>query len=81
MPVTEAEMADLDTRPGTGKAAGLGVLMAAGLGLANGPASSASTSAVAPEEVGLASGISNSARYVGGSPATAATSPGRLPVI
>jgi EmrB/QacA subfamily drug resistance transporter len=49
------------------------VVMAVGLGLANGPASSASTSAVRPEEVGQASGISNMARYVGGSLATAAT--------
>jgi EmrB/QacA subfamily drug resistance transporter len=49
------------------------VVMAVGLGLANGPASSASTSAVEPSEVGQASGISNMARYVGGSLATAAT--------
>ncbi|MEU8610743.1 MFS transporter, partial [Actinoplanes sp. NPDC048791] len=45
---------------------------AIGLGLANGPASSASTAAVAPAEVGQASGISNMARYVGGSLAVAA---------
>ncbi len=49
------------------------VVMAVGLGLSNGPASSASTSAVPPDEVGQASGISNMARYVGGSLATAAT--------
>src|SRR6185369_16194511 len=49
------------------------VVMAVGLGLANGPASSASTSAVEPAQVGQASGISNMARYVGGSLATAAT--------
>jgi hypothetical protein len=49
------------------------VVMAVGLGLANGPASSASTSSVAAEQVGQASGISNMARYVGGSLATAAT--------
>ena len=49
------------------------VVMAIGLGLANGPASSASTSAVEPPQVGQASGISNMARYVGGSIATAAT--------
>ena len=49
------------------------VIMAVGLGLANGPASSASTSSVEPAEVGQASGISNMARYVGGSLATAAT--------
>jgi MFS family permease len=48
--------------------------IAVGLGLANGPASSASTAAVAPEEVGQASGISNMARYVGGSLAVAAVS-------
>ncbi|MEU8234746.1 MFS transporter [Actinoplanes sp. NPDC048967] len=45
---------------------------AIGLGLANGPASSASTAAVAPAEMGQASGISNMARYVGGSLAVAA---------
>jgi EmrB/QacA subfamily drug resistance transporter len=50
------------------------VAIAVGLGLANGPASSASTAAVAPEEVGQASGISNMARYVGGSLAVAAVS-------
>jgi EmrB/QacA subfamily drug resistance transporter len=49
------------------------VVMAIGLALANGPASSASTSSVEPAEVGQASGISNMARYVGGSLATAAT--------
>jgi len=43
------------------------VLVSAGLGLANGPASSASTAVVAEEQVGQASGISNMARYVGGS--------------
>jgi EmrB/QacA subfamily drug resistance transporter len=48
------------------------IAIAAGLGLANGPASSASTAAVAAEEVGQASGISNMARYVGGSLAVAA---------
>jgi predicted permease len=42
-------------------------VIAAGLGLSNGPASSASTSAVSPEQVGQASGISNMARYIGGS--------------
>jgi EmrB/QacA subfamily drug resistance transporter len=46
--------------------------IAVGLGLANGPASSASTASVAPEEVGQASGISNMARYIGGSLAVAA---------
>ena len=48
------------------------VVMAIGLGLANGPASAASTSSVEPAQVGQASGISNMARYVGGSIATAA---------
>jgi EmrB/QacA subfamily drug resistance transporter len=45
------------------------VALSAGLGLSNGPASSASTSTavVAPEQVGQASGISNMARYIGGS--------------
>lgn len=41
--------------------------IAAGLGLSNGPASSASTSSVAAQQVGQASGISNMARYIGGS--------------
>ena len=48
------------------------ITIAAGLGLANGPASAASTAVVAPEEVGQASGISNMARYIGGSLAVAA---------
>ncbi|GAA0468608.1 MFS transporter [Paractinoplanes deccanensis] len=48
------------------------VVLAIGLGFANGPASSASTSAVDPSQVGQASGISNMARYVGGSLAVAA---------
>ena len=48
------------------------ILMAVGLGLANGPASSASTSAVSADQVGAASGISNMARYIGGSLAVAA---------
>ena len=43
------------------------VALSAGLGLANGPASSASTAAVSAEQVGQASGISNMARYIGGS--------------
>jgi MFS family permease len=41
--------------------------LSAGLGLANGPASSASTSSVPHDQVGQASGISNMARYIGGS--------------
>ncbi|GAA2852701.1 MFS transporter [Actinoplanes cyaneus] len=48
------------------------IVLSVGLGLANGPASSASTSAVDPEQTGQASGISNMARYVGGSLAVAA---------
>jgi EmrB/QacA subfamily drug resistance transporter len=48
------------------------VVLAVGLGFANGPASSGSTAAVSPEQVGQASGISNMARYVGGSVAVAA---------
>jgi EmrB/QacA subfamily drug resistance transporter len=48
------------------------VLIAVGLGIANGPASSASTSSVAPSDTGAASGISNMSRYVGGSLAVAA---------
>ena len=41
------------------------VVLSIGLAFANGPASSASTSAVSADEVGAASGISNMARYVG----------------
>ncbi|WP_436533142.1 MFS transporter [Actinoplanes sp. HUAS TT8] len=48
------------------------IVLSVGLGLANGPASSASTSAVDQDQVGQASGISNMARYVGGSLAVAA---------
>lgn len=48
------------------------IVLSAGMGFSNGPASSASTSAVAPEQVGEASGISNMARYVGGAVAVAA---------
>jgi sugar phosphate permease len=43
------------------------IVLSAGLGLANGPASSASTAAVPQDQVGQASGISNMARYIGGS--------------
>ena len=44
------------------------VVLSAGLGLANGPASSLSTSTavVSQDQVGQASGISNMARYIGG---------------
>ena len=48
------------------------VALAVGLGLANGPASSASTASVSPDEVGAASGISNMSRYVGAAVAVAA---------
>jgi EmrB/QacA subfamily drug resistance transporter len=48
------------------------IAIAIGLGLANGPASSASTASVSSDEVGAASGISNMARYIGGSVAVAA---------
>lgn len=48
------------------------VAIAIGLGLANGPASAASTAVVSADEVGQASGISNMARYIGGSLAVAA---------
>ena len=48
------------------------VVLSAGLGLANGPASSASTAAVSHDQVGQASGISNMARYIGGSVVVAA---------
>jgi EmrB/QacA subfamily drug resistance transporter len=48
------------------------VVVAIGLGLANGPASSGSTSSVPDNQVGEASGISNMARYVGSSVAVAA---------
>jgi EmrB/QacA subfamily drug resistance transporter len=46
--------------------------LSVGLGLANGPASSGSTSAVSADEVGQASGISNMSRYVGAAVAVAA---------
>jgi EmrB/QacA subfamily drug resistance transporter len=48
------------------------VLLAVGLGIANGPASAGSTAAVSPDQVGQAAGISNMARYIGGSVAVAA---------
>ena len=47
------------------------VALAVGLGIANGPASSGSTSSVSADEVGQASGISNMARYVGAAVAVA----------
>jgi MFS family permease len=45
--------------------------VAVGMGLSNGPASSASTACVPEKQVGSASGVSNMARYVGASVATA----------
>lgn len=48
------------------------MLLAAGLGLVNGPASSASTSSVSADDVGAASGISSMARYIGAAAFTAA---------
>lgn len=47
------------------------VAIAVGMGLSNGPASSAATAAVPENEVGGASGVSNMARYVGAAVATA----------
>jgi EmrB/QacA subfamily drug resistance transporter len=47
------------------------VAIAVGMGLANGPASAASTAAVSQDQVGEASGISNMARYVGAAVAVA----------
>jgi EmrB/QacA subfamily drug resistance transporter len=46
--------------------------IAVGMGFSNGCASAAATSAVSPDEVGAASGISNMARYVGAALLTAA---------
>ena len=48
------------------------IATAVGLGIANGPASSASTASVPDDQVGSASGISNMARYIGASVAVAA---------
>lgn len=45
--------------------------IAVGMGMTNGPASSAATSCVPQEQVGSASGVSNMARYVGAAVATA----------
>src|SRR3954469_168434 len=50
------------------------ILIAVGLGVANGPASSASTSSVPADQVGQGSGISNMARYVGAALFVAAVS-------
>jgi MFS family permease len=45
--------------------------IAVGMGLSNGPSSSAATACVPQEQVGSASGVSNMARYVGAAVATA----------
>ncbi|WP_066462347.1 MFS transporter [Sanguibacter suarezii] len=45
--------------------------IAVGMGMANGPASSAATASVPEKQVGGASGVSNMARYVGAAVATA----------
>jgi hypothetical protein len=47
------------------------IAIAVGMGLSNGPASAASTACVDASEVGVASGVSNMARYVGAAVATA----------
>lgn len=47
------------------------VAIAVGMGMTNGPASSASTASVPEHQVGGASGVSNMARYVGAAVATA----------
>lgn len=47
------------------------VAIAVGMGLSNGPSSSAATASVPQEQVGGASGVSNMARYVGAAVATA----------
>jgi EmrB/QacA subfamily drug resistance transporter len=47
------------------------VAIAVGMGLSNGPASSAATASVPENQVGSASGVSNMARYVGAAVATA----------
>jgi EmrB/QacA subfamily drug resistance transporter len=49
------------------------IAVAVGLGLSNGPSSTAATSAVPAAQVGAASGISNMARYVGAAVLTAIT--------
>ena len=47
------------------------IAVAVGMGLSNGPATSASTACVSAAQVGAASGVSNMARYVGAAVATA----------
>ena len=47
------------------------IAIAVGMGMSNGPSSSAATACVPAEQVGEASGVSNMARYVGAAVATA----------
>ena len=47
------------------------IAIAVGMGMSNGPASSAATASVSADQVGAASGVSNMARYVGAAVATA----------
>jgi MFS family permease len=47
------------------------IAIAVGMGMSNGPASSAATASVSADDVGAASGVSNMARYVGAAVATA----------
>ena len=47
------------------------IAIAVGMGLSNGPATSASTACVPMDQVGAASGVSNMARYVGAAVSTA----------
>ncbi|GAA1274159.1 MFS transporter [Kitasatospora nipponensis] len=49
------------------------VVLAVGLGLANGPSSSVATACVPDDQVGAASGISNMGRYIGAAVLTAVT--------
>jgi hypothetical protein len=49
------------------------VVLAVGLGLANGPSSSVATACVPADQVGAASGISNMGRYIGAAVLTAVT--------
>ncbi|MFE2723550.1 MFS transporter [Kitasatospora sp. NPDC059327] len=49
------------------------IVLAVGIGLANGPSSSVATACVTEDQVGAASGISNMGRYVGAAVLTAVT--------
>ncbi len=71
MAVSFAALAFVTDSWGYGYFVGPLIGMAIGMGFANGPASSISTSSVDPAQVGQASGISNMARYVGAAIATA----------